>query len=113
MRPEDVIEDVIETIASTGTKEWNEALSKRLESVRSYLDADEWQKGISVYLRAIQGGAMAKLINDNLGQDGYSYTRGFIAALRLVISLPQSIEAQIENEAKRSSATGPQKDTWA
>jgi hypothetical protein len=106
-------EDAMEVIAGTGTKEWNESLSKRLESVRSFLDQDEWKKGIALYLKAIQGGAMAKLINENLGPDGYSYTRGFIAALRVIVSLPSSIDAQIENENKRATSTGPQKDTWA
>lgn len=91
-------EEVAECLAGVGTKEWNESLSKRLESLRAYLDADEWKKGVSVYLKAVQAGSMAKLLNEQMSQDGYQYMRGFIAALRLVICLPQSIEGQIQNE---------------
>ena len=91
-------EEIAECLAGVNTKEWNESISKRLEPLRAFLDADEWKKGISIYLRATQGTAMARLLNESMTHEGYQYLRGFIAALRLVICLPQSIEGQIQQE---------------
>ena len=103
-------EEVIECLAGVGTAEWNECLAKRLEPVHAYLDSDEWRKGIAVYLKAVQGGAMAKMLNESLAPDAYQYYRGFIAGLRLVICLPQSIESQIKQAENANAQKVPRGD---
>ena len=100
-------EEIIEILLKTGTKEWNESISTRLESVRSFLDHDEWTKGISPFLRAVMGNGIAKLLSENCQPDAYNYTRGFIAGLRMVTSLPTSIEAQIQQADAKSKSGKP------
>ena len=102
------VEEVVELLAGTGSKEWNECISTRLESVDAHLHQDAWTKGIGIYLRALQGGAVAKLLNQEVPADAVGYLRGFAAALRVVICLPQSVSAQIEQEQNKSEKKGPQ-----
>jgi len=101
------VEDAVELMSGVGTKEWNEAIAKRLEPLRAYLDSDEWKKGVSIYLKGVQGASLIKMLNEGLPPDGYNYLRGFIAALRLVICLPQSIEGQIEREQNKTTKGVP------
>jgi hypothetical protein len=91
--------EIIEALTKSQTKEWNEALSSRLESVRSFLDQDQWAKGVAIYLRAVQAEAMRKLIGENLPDAGVHYVRGLIAGLQIVLSLPTTIEGQISMKA--------------
>jgi hypothetical protein len=95
------IEEATELLEKTGTKEWNESLSKRLEPLSAYLDQDDWRKGIAPYLKALQGNAVAKMLNESCPPDGINYLRGFIAGLRVVLCLPQSIESQISQEQSK------------
>jgi len=95
------VDEVVEILAKTGSKEWNESLSKRLESLAAFLDQDEWTKGVSVYLKALQGNAVVKMLNEQIPIEGIHYLRGFVAALRLVTCLPQSIETQISQEQSK------------
>jgi hypothetical protein len=95
-------QDIVENLANAGSEEWSKALSSRLELLRGYLSQDEWTKGIAIYLRAIQGTAMQKMLGEALSHDTNNYTRGLIAALQIVISLPKTIEAAIEMESKKT-----------
>lgn len=101
--------EIIEVLTKTGSKEWNEAISCRLEALRAYLAQDEWEKGISIHLKAIMGAAIAKLLAEQLTPDAVSYLRGFCAALKLVSSLPQSIEGAIKSEVEKVKS-GPRGD---
>lgn len=101
--------EIVEVLAKTGTKEWNEAISSRLESLRGYLSQDEWQKGISPHLRAVMGNAIAKMLGEQLTQPANDYLRGFCAALKFVTSLPQSVEVAISGEDMKTKA-GPKGD---
>lgn len=98
--------EIVETLLKTGTKEWNESISSRLESLRSFMMTDEWQKGVSPYLRAAQGHAIIKLLGESLPQDANNYLRGLIAGLQLVVSLPATIEAEIQRQSKKPDS-GP------
>jgi hypothetical protein len=98
--------EILEILANTGSKDWNESLSSRLESVRGYLSQDEWTKGLSPYLRATMGHAMLKMLGESLPHDANNYLRGFIAALKMVVSLPQSVESQIKQEVDKTNS-GP------
>lgn len=100
-------EEIVEILAGTGTKEWNEAISTRLSQVDNYLHQDTWTKALSVYFKTVQGNAIAKILNQSLPAEGVAYLRGFAAALRLVIALPRSVEAQIEQENKKDEKKGP------
>lgn len=93
--------EIVEALTKSQTKEWNEALSSRLESVRSFLEQDQWTKGIHVYLRSIQAEGMRKLIGENVPENGIHYLRGLIAGLQIALSLPSTLDAQI---ALKSSA---------
>jgi hypothetical protein len=101
--------EIVEVLAKTGTKEWNEAISCRLESLRGYLSQDEWEKGVSIHLKAIMGHAIAKVMGEQLTPEAVTYLRGFCAALKLVTSLPVSVEAQIKGEVAKTSG-GPKGD---
>jgi hypothetical protein len=101
------VEDAIELLEKTGTKEWNESISKRLEPLSAYLDQDDWKKGIAPYLKALQGNAVVKMINESCPPDGINYLRGFIAGLRIVLCLPQSIESQIKQEQSKDNKGKP------
>jgi hypothetical protein len=101
--------EIVEVLSKTGTKEWNEAISCRLEALRSYLSQDEWEKGISIHLKAVMGNAIAKILGEQLTPESVSYLRGFCAALKMVASLPQSVEGAISTEASKTK-TGPQGD---
>jgi hypothetical protein len=101
--------EIVELLSKTGTKEWNEAISCRLESIRGYLMQDEWEKSISIHLKAVMGNAIAKVMGETLNQDAVSYLRGFCAALKMVTSLPQSVEAAIKGEVNKEKS-GPKGD---
>jgi hypothetical protein len=102
-------QEILEILDKVGTKEWNEAISSRLESLRGYLSQDEWVKGISPHLKAIQGHAMVKLLGETLTQDANSYLRGLIAGLKIATSLPSTIEAAISGEVSKTKG-GPKGD---
>lgn len=91
---------LLDCLSNSSSDEWQNALASRLESTRAWLDSDEWKKGVSVYLRAVLGKALAKLLSEQAPMEQYHYARGFVAALRLMISFPASIEAAIEQAAK-------------
>jgi hypothetical protein len=101
--------EIVEVLAKTGTKEWNEAISCRLEALRGYLSQDEWEKGISIHLKAVMGNAIAKVMGETMTPDAVSYLRGFCAALKMVTSLPQSVEAEISREVVKTKS-GPKGD---
>jgi hypothetical protein len=103
------VPEVQEILDKVGSKEWNEAISCRLESLRGYLAQDEWQKGISIHLKAIQGHAMVKLLGESLTQDANNYLRGLIAGLKIATSLPASVEAAIAGESSKTKG-GPKGD---
>lgn len=100
-------EEVVEILEKTGTKEWQEAISSRLESLRSYFGQDEWAKGISPWIRAVMGHGISKILGETLDQNAYQYTRGFIAGLRLVLTLPTSIDGQIQAADAKQKAGKP------
>ena len=101
--------EIIELLTKTGTKEWNEAISSRLESLRSYLRQDEWTKGIDIHLKAVMGNGIAKMLGESLSQDANNYLRGFIAGLKMVSSLPNSVEVAISGEVQKTKS-GPKGD---
>lgn len=101
--------EIVEVLSKTGTKEWNEAISCRLESLRGYLAQDEWEKGISIHLKAVMGNAIVKVMGEQLSPHAVSYLRGFCAALRMVTSLPASVESAIKGEVQKTSG-GPKGD---
>ena|ERR1700678_2174663 len=109
MKKEITAEEIVDILANTGTKAWNEAIASRLESMKSYLSQDEWQKGVGVHLKAMQGEAIKKLLGSGLPAEGYNYLRGFIAGLRFAASLPESVDAAIAGEELKQKS-GPKGD---
>ena len=106
-------EDLLETLEKRSTKAWQESISSRLESMRSYLSADEWEKGVGPFLRSVQGHSILRILNEKCDQDQVHFLRGFAAGLQLAISLPASVEAQISQEQNKAKGIGPGKDTFA
>lgn len=96
-------EDLLETLEKRSSKEWNEAIASRLEPLRAYLDSDEWKKGISPFLRSVQGHTILRILNEKAELEQIHFLRGFAAGLQLAISLPGSIEAQIQQESTKGS----------
>jgi hypothetical protein len=100
---------IVEILEKTGSKEWNESIAGRLESMRSYFSQDEWTKGLDPYLKSLMGNAMVKIMGETTSHDGVTYLRGFLAALKIITSLPKSVEAQIAGEVSKSNL-GPKGD---
>jgi hypothetical protein len=97
--------DFTELLDKVGTREWQECVVSRLEPLRAYLSQDEWQKGISIYLKASLAGALKSFLIKKRDEADGNYLRGFAAALQLVIALPSSIEAQIQQQQAESQTT--------
>ncbi len=98
--------EVAQLLSGVNTKEWNEAISTRLEDASAFLSQDVWVKGIDLYLRAVQGNAVAKILNEQVPPEGVHYLRGFAAALRIVLNLPRSIESQLNAPEKKGIPPG-------
>jgi hypothetical protein len=81
-----------------GTKEANECLSSRLESLRAFFDNDEWKKGVSIHIQALIGDMMQTwlLKRTNVSEE---FARGYCSALIRVLALPTTVENQINTEA--------------
>lgn len=94
--------EIDEILEKVGTDAWNKSISSRLESLQGYLSQDEWNKGISIWLRALIGNALIKLLEGKSSPSDVDYVRGFVQALRLVISLPKTVETEISKENSRS-----------
>jgi hypothetical protein len=97
--------DIVEILQQSGSEEWQEAISSRLEPMRAYLSQDEWTKGVSVYLRASIGAALTKWLAQRGKNEDADYLKGYIAALRVVLSLPSSVEAEIARVQSGKNAT--------
>lgn len=112
MRPADrqqlTPSEAIEAITNCNTKEWNESISSRLEPLSRFFSHAEWTNGVSVWLRALTGNALLKLMDAKTLEEVH-YIRGFVAALKVVHSLPSSVEADIAKKETERSA-GPKGD---
>jgi hypothetical protein len=97
------LEDLLETLEKRSSKEWNEAIASRIKAVENALHQDAWTKGIGQFLRAVQGHAILRILNEQSTADQVNFLRGFAAGLQVAISLPASVSAQIEKQD-----TGPQ-----
>lgn len=95
--------DFAELLEKAGSKEWNEAIASRLEPMRAYLGQDEWTKGITPYFKALVANAMMKLIDRKSETRDVDYVRGFVACAKIVLSLPGSVDGQIQAEEKQKS----------
>jgi hypothetical protein len=104
--------DFSEVLANTMKDEWQKSISGRLEVMRGYLAQEAWQKGIAPYLSATLGSCLRQFMR-NGGKPEYrmaggsDYMRGFVAAIELLLSLPASVDAQIEQEEKKTESSGP------
>ncbi len=104
--------DLAEVLARTGSKEWNECFSSRLEAMRGYLAQEAWEKGIAVYLRAKLGYLIALWIRDG-GKQEYrdsgaaDYLRGYAAAVEYLLALPASIDGQIDRQEEGKKTGAP------
>ena|SRR5271165_6682756 len=97
--------DLAEVLAKTGSEEWNNSIASRLEVMRGYLSQEAWQKGIRPFLLAIVGNGLRKFLREGGNSD---YLRGFIAAIEMVLSIPASVDGQIQRESDKQKA-GPAK----
>jgi len=102
MKPKDL--DYAEILANSCTKEWQECIKCRLEPMRAYLSQDEWGKGLSIWMRALIGDGIRKIIRERQDQSNTDYLRGYVAALEQIIALPTAIEAQILAEQNKDSS---------
>lgn len=81
-------------------------LSSRLEAVRTMLLSEPWQLGVHEYLRGAAIASLNGMLDKSLPTEQYNYARGFLAAVRLLLSLPRTIESQIAANENRPSPTG-------
>ena len=101
------VQEMVDILAGTGTKAWNEALAQNLQIAENLFALDAWQKALDPYLRSLQGEAVLKLLDGKTPLEGINYLRGYAAAIRLVLCLPQSVKYQIEKEATREDKGVP------
>ena len=93
--------DISQFLKVLGTKEANEALESRLESLRSYLSQDEWKKGISIHLQALIGSMLQSWVLKKGDDPSEDFVRGYVSALIRIAALPITIEQQITFQAKQ------------
>ncbi len=107
--------DLAGVLANAGSEEWNNCIASRLEVMRGYLAQEAWQKGISVYLRAKLGELLGTFLRKG-GTKEYrdagaaDYLRGYAAAVEFLLSLPASVDGQIQREADKKKAGPPRGD---
>ena len=91
------------------TKEWNECISPRLESLRAWFSSDDWTKGINSYLGNVLQGRRQHL--ERQGNDALTdqFIKGQISMLREIMEMPSVIGKQIELVEKNKLA-GPKGD---
>lgn len=91
------------------TKQWNESISPRLESLRAWFSSDDWQKGLKVYLGNILQKRREHLEASENSALVDQFIKGQIAAFREFMAIPKFIEQQIEMIEKNKTA-GPRGD---
>lgn len=92
-----------EIFTKTNSEEWQTSLQKRLPSLQGFLAQDDWLKGIDPYLRSIAGHA---ILNWLAKGESAEYCRGFLAALRIVWSLPVTVDGAIK-QGSEEQKKGP------
>jgi hypothetical protein len=97
--------DFAELLQKSGSKEWNEAIASRLESMRVYLSQDEWKKGIDPYLRGILANGIQKMLGEKCEVRDVDYLRGMVACAKIILALPGSVEGQIAAEQGKQMAS--------
>jgi hypothetical protein len=98
--------DIAEILRKSSSKEWNAALSSRLELMYAYLGREEWSEGVSVFLRAVVGNQIKKFMAEGGNAE---YVRGFYACAELILALPISVAKAMAKE-ESPKPQGPQGD---
>lgn len=91
--------DWVDLLSKSGSKEYNEAIASRLESMRAYLSHDEWTKGLSIYIKALLANSLKAMMDPKTSHEGVQYSRGFASALTILLNLPRSVEGEIEKQS--------------
>jgi hypothetical protein len=100
---------IIEIINDAKTKEWNQAISPRLESLRAWFSSNEWKDGVLAYLNSVLNQRREHLERkgNEFGDD--QFIKGQIAMLKQIMTLPNVIEKQIEL-AEKNKGSGSRGD---
>lgn len=100
----------IKQINELKAKSWNDAIMPRLEAVRSYLTADQWNKGVGAWLKDVDRQLTEKLKFGCKSREDDQFVRGQLAMLKEILDVPVVIDkiiAEQENQKKQANSRGP------
>lgn len=97
-------EDIINELKVNG---WNEYIAPRVESITSFLNGDAYQKGIRPWLLSCKVNLHKNLANPKNEHETDMALKGELAALEMILMLPEMIEKYIASlkEAKKPSGS--------
>lgn len=85
------------------TKDWNESISPRLESLRSWFNDDNWKQGAGAYLKSQLARRQQHLEAIENDPRSDQFIKGQISMLRQILALPDVIDRQIELLSKATT----------
>jgi len=90
--------DYVQLLSDIRDPKLRGCITSRIPAVNSWFSQDAWHKGVKIYLQDALGHAAEKVFDVKTTDAETQYARGFAAALRLLLVLPDYISQQVDNE---------------